>query len=786
MKTNKINLIICLLLAMVMGISACSDEFDESEFIKEQADLAESKAAKDHERALAVIQAQLDATLAAITAQANVDTELAQLQALLNKELEMLRESLSQKEDSLSAANYLAAYRAAGLFTEFTANIVSDDTPLEGVQVSLSSISTPVTTNAAGQAVFKDVVVGVNRMTVASDDYLDMQADLTFNRLTVRQVGTTTVALPATASITLSLLSEALDADETATINGVVTVETDLTNDAPEFPTDLTISADLTNYVNTNGVIAGIDGFNNFPNNVAFTEGELGVATVDPATGAYSMLVPVSENGTNIKLIFPEIKANQTIAIAKRNDVDIPAEIASVPAIFSLDNNAASNVESVRGFDIVINDPATPGTGLAFDYTPVPTSINNGFFNSSNLKNSTGQAAFYNNTAIWTYRLTSAGSGYTGSPALMHGTKAIGYGFLKGYVNTLTVTNAGTGYGNAQNVQLQLIANISGGGTTFLGAKNIQSTATGTLPATITVDDNDGFGKNNAFINSQEITSFEIRVIGGNNDAVVTASLTTSLYGFSIDDAPEGEFTSAPTFTFTGGGANATQATLSITAYHKQAITISNAGTGYTIKPDNILIEGDRLANTNGSFTSGVTSNVDIYTNGAFNGNSSLLGSTELDRNGGIRFINEDNDYYTSDFYETKPTTVITDTNTDKFDPRFNVDNDGGLSLDFISSNGDGYDQPRSVSVTPRLGATGSGAEFRINEFFDASSGEYSYQGFSVVKKGEGYVSNINRSTQAPNINSRYTLFSLKPGQTATRDVVYGTGVRLENVGGDN
>ncbi|MGW8121480.1 hypothetical protein ACV07N_02385 [Roseivirga echinicomitans] len=798
MKTNKTKLIICLLLAMVMGISACSDEFDESEFIKEQADLAEGKSAKDHQRALAVIQAQLDATLVAIQAQAAADQTndaariaaqlaadeaLAELQSMLTKELERLQYSLKSAEDSTAAANYLEAYRAAGLFTEFTANIVSDDTPLAGVVVSLSSIPDPVTTNAVGQAIFKDVVVGVNRMKVTSSEYLDMQADLTFNRLGVMRLGTTTVVQPATASMTLSLLSETLADNKTATISGVVTIETDLTNDKPEFPAALTISADLTDYVNSNGAVS-VNGIN-YPNNIAFTEGELGVTTVDPATGAYTMLVPVSENGTNIKLIFPEIKANQKIAIAQRDDTVIPAEIASVPTMFSLDNNNPSNVGSVRGYDIVTNNPATPGTGLTLEYNPSPITLTNGFFNSSNLRNSNGQIGFYS-TAVWTYRLTSVGSAYTGSPALMFGAKAIGFGLLKGYVNTLTVTNAGTGYGNAQNVQLQLIANLKGGGTTLLGSKNILSTATGTLPATITVDDNDLFGKNNPFTNNQEITSFEIKVVGNNNDAVVKANLTTSLHGFIINDAPKDKFTSAPTFTFTGGGTGATQATLSINALHQHIVTISNAGTGYTIMPDDIVMKGDRVTSFNGSFVSGVTGDVEVWRNGVnTNNNSNLLNSMELNRNGGIRFNNQDNVYYTAYFYESKPETVITDTRVDKFDTRFVINNEGEIVNSVIQSVGDGYDQARSLSIVPRLGATGSGAEFRIDEFFDASSGEYFYQGFTTVNSGKDYVNDINRSTQGPNTNSRITLFSLKPGQSQTRDVVYGTGVRLENVAGD-
>lgn len=791
MKTNKINLIICLLLAMVMGISACSDEFNESEFIKEQADLAESKAAKDHERALAVIQAQLDATLAAITAQANVDTELAQLQALLNKELEMLRESLSQKEDSLSAANYLAAYRAAGLFTEFKVLVNNrDGEPLADAEVRVSSIPDAVTTGADGSAVFTDVVVGNNTLTVSSDAILDFRANVLFNRLNLLSMGTSTIVEPATALLALNLFADMASSDEVGTISGTVTIETDLTNDTPEFPAGAVVSADLSNYLMTNNVIAFQDPNLGGVNGMALTEGNLGVGEIDPTTGNYELKVPLAGNSSSVNLIFPEIMADQTLAISERDGNDIPAEIATVPTRFNL-NVLAEEVDDVIGFEVSVNEPATLGSGFEMAFTPMAFDIYN--FSSTNLTDINGQTRTFSNgftsTAQVRFKLKSTGAGYTSTPSLRIGSSTVGYGYLEGYLTSLNVEEDGSAYGNEQNVTLTAYAYFGGNQVINFGSKNITSQADGTLPETILIEEGDfNFTKNTRQIITQKIDSIGIVVTGVGADAVVRPNVNLSVYGFTIDNAPDASYTTFPSLTFVGGGAT-TQAVLEITTYNRYDMNISNSGTGYTIEPS-IEITGSSVS---GSQVSLYQSNqVEYYSKS----NQFPIGSVTLnsfiERDGAGGLTSQNDGYRAATdagvYFESTPSIRINDLNAVQMvvNVAVNDPKEGDLTA-FVLNTGDGYDANRTVTVTPRIaGVGGSGFQWIFNDTFNNSTGEYSFNSNEIVNNGAGYKQNLNIDKKNPNTGSNIINVTIRRGETTNQNVDYGTGVRLENVGGDN
>lgn len=798
MKKNNLSWILGLLFVMALGVASCSDEFNEEEFIEKQADLAESKAAADHQRALEVIQAQLQSTLDAIEAQKNADDELARLQAMLNQELQMLMQSIRDKNDSTAAANYLAAYRAAGLFTEFTVVVNDrDGEPLADAEVRVSSIADAVTTGADGMAVFTDVVVGNNLLTVTSDDVLDFRANVVFNRLNIERINTTNpVVEPTTAMLALNLFAELASSDEVGTISGTVTIETDLTNDTPEFPTGAAVSADLSNYLNSNNVIAFQDPNLGAVNSMALTEGDLGVGEIDPATGNYELKVPIAGNGSNVNLIFPEITADQTLAISERDGNEIPAEIATVPARFNLNNVIAPDVEPVQGYEVVVNEPATIGSGFELNYTKMPFDIanaaNGGFFGDlDDAKRSTEFSdEFGRQTARVTLSLESRGSGYESSPTVSVGTDSIGYGWLRMWASALNVVDEGTGYGAEQPVDITLRVYQRGGGQFDQFIKTVTSDADGTLPTDLEFEATDEFGSENILQAGYAIDSVGIIVSGAGSDAEISPVIVSEMYGVTLDNLNNSDldesYTEFPNLTITGGTTNAT---VSVTTANRYFIDIANVGTGYTIEPT-FTFTGT-VDQGGGDISQSTTGNI------AYRSRQSPGQDTEtsfslfiqIDGEGGLEPQNESFSLQTLPFnYWVGEPVLSQDLFTQQLEVGVQIlDQDEGSLVGNVVTSGANYDENRTVTVTPRIaGIGGAGFEWVFNDNFDASIGRYDYAfNDNIVSNGSGYKANLNILKEDPVGASTANVF-VRRGETTTVDRYYGTGVRLENVGGDN
>jgi hypothetical protein len=814
MKKNKFTWILGLLFTvMLVAIASCSDEFNEEEFIEKQANLAETKAQQDHERALEIIQAQLAATLDAIAAQAAADQDtdaariaaqqaaneaLANLQALLAQELARLNQSLQNEEDSTAAANYLAAYRAAGLFTQFTAVVSTDGAPIEGVSVSLSTQANPVLTAANGSAVFTDVIVGNNVLNVSSGQILDYRATLTFSRLQIMTVGTASVVEPATATLNLNLFAEVASSADLGIVSGVVTIETDLTNDTPEFPEGAVVSADLSQFLNTIGVA--------IPNGVtvsaqALTEGDMGVGEISATDGSYSLSVPVGENGSNVSLIFPEITANQTLAISERDDSEIPAEIATVPARFNL-NNGVTAVPQVRNYVVAVNEPAAEGSGfeLAFAVRAARLPILNS--NSEDLFNQ-GQNSFYvndnNNFSSFNRantKIESAGSGYQFSPVIRDAAQdTVGFGYLTGTFASVAIVDGGTGLGADANYNVT--ADFYSGANIF-NVINIGTATTNAAGVITTVELNENafaVNPNNPYRQFDQMNGFRLDsvvvrdITGGTTDASLSPTMNFALTGIRVNDTDQDVYSvKNPSLTFIGGGAS-TQASLKVTMSYQYDVTIANAGTGYEVLPNDIQMVG-RFASNNDDFFEGSSSGVNLVILGQQN-NDQLINRLKLDGNGGLEWTNPSLELFTSSVFSDAPTTQVNELNRTTMDAQFFVggqDNDQ-LFLNvgqFNNNTGDPYAEPREITVTERIaGLGGTGYSIDLNENFDSRTGIYNYAFNFTESNGSGYSDNLNAGAANPNSNSSVTV-PVRRGETTVRNIYYGTGVRLENVGGDN
>lgn len=88
-------------------------------------------------------------------------------------------------------------------------------------------------------------------------------------------------------------------------------------------------------------------------------EGGLGEDLTDD-NGQYEIIVPTSQNGTQINLIIPQLQVKQKLAYL--NEFDEPV-LDSVLTTFGT-NETSSSIPFVSGIKTIIPEPAEPGAGL--------------------------------------------------------------------------------------------------------------------------------------------------------------------------------------------------------------------------------------------------------------------------------------------------------------------------------------------------------------------------------------------------------------------------------------
>lgn len=204
------------------------------------------------------------------------------------------------------------------------------------------------TTSDIGVALFKDVQIGDNiPVNVKKEGFTEMHKEVNINSNDFRQ-----------SSYTQTIPLFALDGPSTAIIRGNVEIETDVTNDKPEFPANQIITA----YFNYDSW-----------NNVAIS------STID-ANGNYELKVPASVQGQNITFVYPTIETNQTIYIGGyEGEPDFPNQTAlpskaTIKTLFSPDNNVdASYVPDVEPLYAL----ATAPTGTGAKHARLNVSVNN-------------------------------------------------------------------------------------------------------------------------------------------------------------------------------------------------------------------------------------------------------------------------------------------------------------------------------------------------------------------------------------------------------------------------
>lgn len=544
------------------------------------------------------------------------------------QKLAILTDSLQKSQalllDSLKKVGGVINYSVAAVLASDASWLSSGggkgNQQLDQVAVTISQYGKIITatTNASGIASFKDLRIGTVNVNVAKTGFTEVDFVATLPALPdsayvaayniVRNVGTIVPVFSLTTNL--------------STINGIATVETDLTNDVPEVAANVDIigtidvtSSDFTKYLYYPSTDVGIDNGSKWLNfdyygtikQIAFHSTISKTTTA--ADGSFSLKVPSTPDGLPIKLFASEFAATQKLLQPTLNNA-IVWGVQSIRTLFGppIDFSYSSIPQTGTGPD------QTQGAYVQFSAptgTPAaqPTTV-------------ASATAVLSSSGLVSVNILNPGSGYTQPPRVVfsHGSgwnsvNAEGTAVLtNGSVTGVTITNAGTGYllGDSPAVTFTEAVDVIAAATpifsySLIGFSGLVSGSlyTSTAPTVTLVGD--GTGATAHAIMTGNITKVNITNPGGgytatpkvvisdaqgNTDLAATAIMTTAAplssityvkpnAGYPLYDGPP---TAAPAVVISaGGGSGATgTSTLSTTGDLVNAgITITAPGTAY-------------------------------------------------------------------------------------------------------------------------------------------------------------------------------------------------------------
>lgn len=760
MILKRLKLFGFMAFAIAIAMTACKDEFNEKDFLLLQNDLSREKQQRD----------------SAYLANLNED-QAEDFIAALNEAGDLMAVTLLVREDGAPVS---------GVVVTFTGG--EPEAPATGrTQVAVSA-----TTGIDGNAVFDRMPIGRHTVSLTKAGYATATALVNFGNpaaprtitTTVNGVTQTTYLAPDKRfeNLTFPLFSTEASSTKTATVSGVVTIETDLTNLTPEIPQNLTLKADLSDLVNYGSLTGSVSIYG-----YSLNGGGLGEAIVDNTTGAFTMTLPASEDGIDgLSLIVPELQGSQRIAI---NGIDngtgtviaIPTgpEFRDIPTRWGGNASGFTIVPTVVGARAVFPEPPAAGKGFTFDFTAQPRSLTAGEINLTTNNNLGNILYKITNRGSYTSTPTATISGGGGSVTIQPEAR------LRAAVASITRTAAGSGY--TVGIDINLVMVDDDGNEATLGTLTVAPVNEG-LPATFdpaSFINVENFGTNDPALNIADAASFKLTVTGNGAGATVTGVINASLDRVIISDVGSG-FSSAPSITFTGGGAT-TQATIQVVRFPLQwNLTPNNSGNtvDYAVMPGSISLFYPATPTLDGL----TNSSVDFHTSGIGTQESVNRKLTEsLTVSGGdIVLLNPGITLRTTQFWPVKPEVRIVDETPSQAKASLSIANTGEVnSTVSYNSGGKGYNTPFQFTVVPAIaGAPGTGAEFIQAHTFNSASGEYTVTGATRITGGTGYLQNLNRkSFEADNIfPNGVGIPALQPGNTYTVNVTYGTGFKTINV----
>ena len=718
------------------------------------------------------------------------------------EDLLKLQVQLGNTQDSLQAVKSLEALNQAGELVSFTVMVVSNDNkPAAGVDVTLTAGTAAgaadvqtLTTDATGKVFFERVAIGGNILSLSGAGFYDATMLVDFGQIQEGKhyqiVNGNIVPMPVTESAIIPLLGDATGT-ETATVTGNVKIETDVTNTAAEVPQNLTIYADFSTWFD-------IESSLNISEYRFDGSAGVGSAVVDNATGNYSMVVPSTPDGMSFGLIIPDIYTTQHIAI---NSIDgetlARPEYRDITTAFGPSFGTDWNTPQVDGAIVVFPAPPAAGLGFGFTFTRMGNPLHNISQGSGWPYWDNITVPLRNGNAVTQF--TNLGSGYQFSPTVTitdagAGADATAETWIEYYVNTITVTAAGTGY--AANTGFNLDINYLDNQTVPVSQLHLNlfvtSSATGEITqtevdaaiATAVANGDWGFVNTNYAEIYEVSTGMEIVFPAGGTAGTATVNINGRLSTLVRTNSGDGY--ERPAFAFSGGGGT-TQAVMEVQQYGTEwAVDVDNSGitTPYPLLPSWIDLEylsistGTRWANT------------DNGVRGILNGNwYSFTGTPALkaDGNGDLQWRDQTVSYKT-DFFSDEQPKVIVSPNTNQIaraDIGFwDIDATTGEITDVnINDNGNGYTAEFGATIEPSaIGAPGSGAAIKLYDFAIRTTGEYDWGWtWDFTNTGSGYLRDLNQENDRGYSGSSW-VSNLMSGETAVINIDYGTGVRQENI----
>lgn len=377
------------------------------------------------------------------------------------KDLELLKDSLATRQlfvrDSLQKLGGVINYSVATVLASDAAWFkpgTKGNMGIDGVIVTVAQngLLLTSTTDASGIATFKDLRIGTVNVNVRKTGYteIDFVANLpalldstyisAFN--VVRHVGT---AVPL-FSLTTNL----------STISGIVTVESDLTNDAPEPASSVRVMAvidvDDSNfnryiYDPYEDVVSASWSFDYYGIIKQIEVHSAISAATTAADGSYSIQVPSTADGLPIKLFTSEYAGNQTLLQATVNGTTVwgtqsirtlygPSTTYTYSSVPTLGTGAGQVQSAYVQFSAPTGTPAPQPTVVA---TATATVTASGHIDIITVVNQGAGYAVNPTVEIVNPSNVSDANGFgTGGAATAT--------LTDGKVTAITVTNSGSGY----------------------------------------------------------------------------------------------------------------------------------------------------------------------------------------------------------------------------------------------------------------------------------------------------------------------------------------------------
>jgi hypothetical protein len=721
---------------------------------------------------------------------------------------------LQQERDSIN----IKRLNEAGQLVKFQLTVVDlDGTPVKGLEVKMAAASdggkadlNSLETNDNGTVFFDKVVVGGNTLTISGTNITQATLLANFGRITegvhYRTINGAVIPTPVTHNAVVTVISKNA---ATATVTGKVTIETDLTNQSAEVPQGVTLRADF-----SSGLVRSHDSNNNFTINYfgpnTGSNNNMGIAQVNQTTGEYTMSVPAN---ISFNMVVPTVTADQKIAVksVESKSLDVP-EYRMIPTNFGPGLSYSNIIPIVPGARFVFPDAVGGGKGLSLTgWTRVPRDVNNTIYNiPANYTNRSADDGLI-------FQFQNVGANYLESPKVTitdpTGEKMYAAAFIRMAIKNLALDNAGSGFATNTWVPFHLLEDrISWDGTKEVTTDNqIRDTyvfyvRTNTLGA-ITMDsvskalnqaiaNNDyWFNQTNPRLIGSNVRNLRLQSAAGEplaSTAVIKITGATSrIEHFHY----RGNKVSNPTFTFTGGGAGATQAVINVFGFATQwSFTLNNATVteNYASLPDIRYKFEQATVNPMHSLSNEVQR---MSIDGAVISNFQNINNWVKIDAGKVVFQYSNESVRTQYYSVSQPVADIVEPVPGVTPKLFaQVNTEGRITGAIISLApynvagtiqsfaGTGYFLSPTVTIVPSAaGAPGTGAKVSFTGLLN-DDGTYRLTNFgqtsSVINAGTGYLQNLNIQAYKAGVNISGSVPALTPGSVHIRNIEYGTGLR--------